>query len=350
MMTLKNYLQACSLFLLGSLITALSASATVLCVNNSPGSTAPYTDLITAHAVAQTGDTIYVEGSNTDYGSLTVTKRLVFIGPGYFTAENNCAPNSLSAVVDRFELDRTAANDANSGAAGTTLLGLNFSVSNLSYVDISVSNVTIAKCYLRGDVRVQEADVSDLHVIQNYCASSGVRASSLSPGLNNLVFANNIVEEDFRLVDNSTGSIHHNLFLDDRFEVISFSGEIRSNIATTTSTNNFTVSVTGSGNLSHNTAANGQFGTADNNNIAPANLLLVGPNGNSTDGQYQLLPNATQVKNNAHDGTDRGPFGGNLPYVLSGVPNIPYIETFTTNTPNFPSLPLQVTIQASSGN
>ena len=223
-------------------------SAEPIRVNNSAGSNAPYKDLITAHAVAQAGDTIMIEGSNTSYGNLTVTKPLVFIGPGYFLLENPNTPASLPAIVGTFNLDQTGNDDPNSGAAGTKILGLNFTASFSSNIRVDVNNVLVAKCLINQDVFVAEFDVTGTQVIQNYFYGKGLAGSFSNPGLNNIIFANNIVEGNFALPDNSSGVIFHNLFLGDRFGVISFNGEIRGNIATSVNTTNFIVSTTGQGN------------------------------------------------------------------------------------------------------
>jgi len=329
--------------LLCALLT-LQASATILRVNNSPGSNAPYTDLVTAHSVAQVGDTIHIEGSQTSYGSLTVSKRLVIIGPGYFTAENPCTPMSRSAIVDDFDLVPTITGNPQSGASGTVIRGLSFDDNGNSRIIVRVSNVVIAQCLIREDVFFPDNLTSGTHILQCFFYDDGLDHPGNSTGLN-VVFTNNIVLGGFSIADNSGGSIRHNLFLGTSFNVESFNGDIRSNIIT--STNSLNVSTAGNG-ISHNTTAAGQLGSGNGNNTASPATLFVG--GNSTDGEYQLLPGATLVKDNAHDGTDRGPFGGSLPYVLSGVPNIPFIDEIKTNAPNYPSTPLQVFIRAKSGN
>jgi len=346
-------MQTKTTFLFVLLMLGISFSqARLLRVNNSPGSSAPYTDLITAHAAAFSGDTLMIEGSNQDYGSLIIEKQLVILGPGYLQSENDCTPSSLAAVVNRFDLNQTTSNDPFSGAAGTEIRGLSFSEQGLSGIRLRVSNVTIAKCYFEYAVDIQSFDVSGTTVIQNYFDGSGIVSNGVNPGLNGLVFTNNIVTGNFTIVDNSTGIISHNCFLGSRLIVNSFNGEFRSNIAssTTTTPSNFSVTVTGSNMLSHNTASAGQFGNTNSNNVAPANQLFVGAANNSTDGQYQLLPNATAARNNAHDGTDRGAFGGLLPYALSGVPNVPFISSLQIDATGLPTRQLNATIEAKSSN
>ena len=268
----KNFL-----FISLYLLTAVSLHATILTVNNTPGSSAPYSDLITAHANALSDDTIYVEGSSIDYGPLTVTKRLVFIGPGYFLDENPNTPASLTATVGTFNLNLTTSGDPSTGAAGTQILGLSFTQLSTSQVRTQVNDVIISKCEINTNVFILGNTVAGVQVFQNYFYGSGLSALSTHTGLHNITFANNIVHGNFWIPDNSTGGIFHNLFLGTNFNVESFNGEIRSNIATSTSTTNFIVTTVGVGLISHNTAANGQFGITDNNNIAAPSSLFVGP-------------------------------------------------------------------------
>lgn len=327
-----------------------SVEATILRVNNMPGSSAPYNTLISAHDAAVDGDTIYVEGSSNGYGSLIITKRLIFIGPGYFLSENPNTPTSLPAIVNDFKLNQTINGDPLSGAAGTEIRGLSFTQSGGTQIEVDVNNVVVAQCVVNFNVWFKDDDISGTQVIQNYFYGSGIGASSTIYSSNNLTFANNIVEGAFYLAPNSSGMILHNLFLGSNFDVQAFSGEIRSNIITTSNVNNVQVSVSGGTQLSHNTAGNGQLGSIDNNNTATPAQLFVGASNNSTDGQYQLLPTATATTNNAHDGTDRGPFGGSLPYSLSGVGNIPAIIFMDVPNSASPSSPFSVTIRAISGN
>ena len=326
----------------------LSSTATTYRINNTPGSSAPYNDLTTAQAVASAGDTLLIEGSTTPYGTLTINKQLVVLGPGYFLDENPGTPVSLPAIVNTFTLERNGG--PLTGAAGTEIRGLSFTQSQFSNIDVEVSNVIIAKNLLNSPVHIVENDVFNTQVIQNFFIRGGISSSQFHTGHINLTFANNIVGQDFFLVDNSSGAIEHNLFLGDDFVVQNFVGEIRSNIAKSTSTNNFIVTSAGSGMITDNTAGNGQFGNTNGNNTVPFTSLVVGPTGNSTDGQYQLLPNAPLVLGTAHDGTDRGSYGGALPYCLSGLGDMPIITTIMVPPNIGPGMIFSVSLTAKSGN
>lgn len=339
------------LLLLGSLLfLGLEASADILRVNNTPGSNAPFNNFTDAHAFAQEGDTIYLEGSAIPYGVLTLTKRLVVIGPGYFLEENPDTPTGLSAITSTINLERTDSDNPFSGAAESVITGLDITEAGFSGIVIRVSDVIITKNSINSSITVNEVDVSGYQIKQNFCFGRGLTSPSFYPGLVNFTFSNNIVLGNFGIVGNSQGTINHNLFLGTTFDVESFGGQIRSNIATSSNTTNFFVSASGNGQISHNTAANGQFGNDNNNNVTIVDQLFEGPNENSTDGQYRLSPTALGVLNNAHDGTDRGPFGGDSPYCLSGVGGRPFIFFYDIPECGRPGEEFEITIRASAGN
>ena len=62
------------------------ASAKIWRVNNNAGVVADFTAFNTAVAAAAAGDTIHLEPSAVSYttASITLTKRVIVIGPGYF--------------------------------------------------------------------------------------------------------------------------------------------------------------------------------------------------------------------------------------------------------------------------
>ena len=339
-----------TILLLLNLTCTLSATAKIHTVNNTPGTNRDFEDLVTAHASAFDGDTIHIEGSTNSYGSLTITKRLVIIGPGYFLDENPDTPVSTSAIVANFTLSRTNQNDPFSGASGTEILGLSFTQLSSSGVTVQVSDTKIYKCEINSNVYISGEDVSGTTVIQNYFHGDGLDHLSSNTGLNSINFSNNIVSTPFIIADNSTGNILHNLFLGGSFNAEAFSGGIRSNIFTSTNEQNFEISATGNDMISHNTLANGKLGVSNDNNVASPNSLFLGENNGSTDGQYQLLSTASAVLNNAHDGTNRGPFGGNLPYNLSGLGSIPVINTIKLPASITAGQSFEVTIRATSGN
>ena len=353
---MKTYHFTTLLLLVGATLIAQSNRLTV---DNSGLSSGPnlYADFATAHDAARNGDTIYIKGTSLNYGNLIVSKRLVILGPGYLLGENPNAPFASRANVRTISVVRTNDENPNSGGAGTEIRGITFDYDINDGILLYVNDVVIAQNYLY-QLRIQNS-VTSVIIIQNYILGTIgdiVHLNFLNHiGFTNLIFSNNIVfassgsGASFELPENSVGTISHNLFLRNTFSVVSFNGPIQSNIAITTRSDGFDFTTTGN-QVRNNTASNGQFGTDNGNNTAAAEDLFVGPTGNSTDGQYQLKATATAAKGTAHDGTDRGPFGGARPYILSGVPDLPVILYLELPATTRPTTPLEVTIRAASGN
>ena len=89
-----------------AIVFAVSANATVWRVNNTPNVDADFSSLSTAvnDASVLPFDTLYVEGSNSSYGTSGVTKPLILIGSGYFLAENDSTQaNRLPSMIQYLE-------------------------------------------------------------------------------------------------------------------------------------------------------------------------------------------------------------------------------------------------------
>lgn len=96
----------------------MTAQATIFRVSNLTNSGAPYSSISDAMSAAMDGDTIMVDGSTTSYGPLTITKRVVIMGPGYLLSENGVSTEGTpSAQVSTISSD-------DSGAAGSVIIGI----------------------------------------------------------------------------------------------------------------------------------------------------------------------------------------------------------------------------------
>ncbi len=330
-----------------ALILSLSLPAKILRVNNTPGSSADYSNLADAHDAASAGDTIHVEGSATSYGRFAVTKpSLIILGPGYFTTENECSMASLPATLQWISLQITVSNNYDSGSAMTEVRGL-----TMDQVYVYSNDNIIAQNYISDIIQIS-VGVTRIAIAENFIDSN--RAFAITYHFSNVfshaVLTNNIISTGLALPQNSGGNVSHNLIQGDGFLLESFDGNIQSNIYASDDVAQFSVSTTGTGTITHNTASSGQFGTDNGNNQASPSDLFIGTDEGTTDGQYQLREDATTAIDNAHDGTDRGPFGGPSPYILSGTPDVPVVLYLEVPATTGPSRPFNVTIRAKSGN
>jgi hypothetical protein len=279
-------------------------------------------------------DTVYVTGSNKGYGNLTLTKKMVFIGPGNFLEQNPQTPmNKIPAFFGDITL--------NAGSEGSVFIGLTLSCWNCNF-NIYSDNITVKNCFLSHHIVVGNSsnDKNIQNLIISGCFFSvdgGINYSWNYTGiLVNFVFKNNIVNGGYYLPNGSNGIISNNIFLNDKFQPgLSSNFQIINNICMSDSDDDF-IMQSPSASISHNISAADFFGD-ENGNISwqtAVNLFIGAANTNikySTDGYYQLNPTANNPAiGGANDGGDIGAFGGPESYQLSGVPDIPII--FEINT------------------
>ena len=119
------------------------AQAKILRVNNTTGSGAPYTTIADALTAAAEEDTIMVDGSNKSYGGMTITKKLVVLGPGFWRSENG--------ITAQGESDASFATiKINDTAPGTVLRGL-----KIETINVGADNVVINRCHVTSDINVK---------------------------------------------------------------------------------------------------------------------------------------------------------------------------------------------------
>ena len=308
-----------------------SAYAKVIRVNNlEPANPTEntFSNLQDAYNSAVSGDTLYLEGSNISYGSLTIAKRLVFIGPGYFLSENEgLSANKQEAIVHTF----TLAN----GSSGSKIMGLSFAQASSTRIILSAENIEIVGCYFRANpaIQISLTNLENVVIHGNYF-SSGVlsmsTASSFQPP-KSFLFSNNIVEGNFGIKDNSTGTIANNLFRGNTFNVgVNANLQIHNNILLGTNVTNVVMPDQDGSNISHNISVSTQFPSANNNqpNTTEADIFVTGEN--TRDGKYRIRTGGPADKK-GKDGVGIGPFGGPRPYKLSGIPDLPVIYDLSSS-------------------
>jgi len=302
----------------------------------------------------QNNDTIHLEGAVAEYTGITLTKKLIIIGPGYFLTDN---PNTSNNLLESKLSYITFAT----GSGGSQLIGVHITGSISVGINSGVSNITVKRCRIDYDLNVP-ATSSDIYVLQNYFANTTNSNASCITVSNlgfpsNFIFNNNITKRTLLLFSGATiyfaDECRNNVFdcpaLSGSLPSIkllcsNFQNNILKTTGATVDVNNGITSSSVSYNIS--AAAVGQFGT-DNNNIVVADQTTLFVSSPSNDGKYQLKP-ASPGSNNGSDGTDRGAFGGASVvsrYTLSGLAAIPVIyDILTSGVADASGLP--VTIKA----
>jgi hypothetical protein len=306
--------------------------ATVCRVNNRIGANADFTSLTDAHNAASIGDTIYVEGSPSAYTIFSITKPLTIIGAGYFLNEN---PDTQ---VENFVSNINSPISFNAGSQGSKIMGCYISNSiTINTGDITVErNIFIGSAFINSGTSIG----NNITIINNYFANGGPSFTSLA--LNSGAGTGRVIANNYfrgTIVISSTqlnNALLNNIFAG--FSV-TINNAIHSNNIQTDGTFAQTNSI-----FTHNIGHSTQYGTADGNqqNVTMSNVF-VGLTGNSTDGQWQLKPGSPAI-GAGQGGVDCGIFGGNYPYVLSGMPPIPSVFEFDSNS--LPVNTLNVTISA----
>jgi hypothetical protein len=338
--------------LITAFIISFSASAKIWRVNNNAGINADFTTLQAAHNGAASGDTIYVEGSANNYGGLTCTKKLHIIGTGYFLDENqNLQANALVSRVGTISFS--------AGSSGSVVEGLSFEGSQ---VYIHASNIVIRRNHFgswngstpdwyTGSVNFQ-TNVTNILITQNFAVSISSN-STTSTGIlitNNYISAPAAYGEAWTghclyLSANTIAIVKNNIFR--RARVEAYNSNLSNNIM-------YNGTFSGTGNLTSNNIANGtQFGSANGNqeNVSMAAVFeLTG----SSDARWKLKAGSPAIGagygSTSGAPVDCGMFGGNTPYVLSGIPPIPSIYYFANQPVGSNSDPIDVQIKVRSNN
>lgn len=308
--------------------TALSATAKIWRVNNTPGVVADFNTVAAAVAAAAAGDTIYIEGSATNYSGATVNKKLTFIGTGYFLSGTNSNPG-LQANGNNAYIGSIFIDSAGSGSVFLGLAGLNFH--NANPAGFGADNITISRCQLinislyytpaAGTIgdgwNINKCHIGTINgnigAMRNWNVSNNIFTGGLD--LSNTAGSNNV--------------IRNNVF---RSSIVLYNAYFANNIIYYDP--NFT-NVVVKNNLAIGNPANFVSYVGSNGNSAGHTdaQMFQGLTGNSTDGQWRLAASSPAIGAGLTVGAvvspDAGAYGGPDPYRLSGIPNIPAIYSLT---------------------
>lgn len=351
-----------SFLLMGILLVSNSVDAKIWRVNSTPGINADFSTLQAAHNGAASGDTLHLEGSATTYGSLTATKKLIIIGPGYYLGENpGTQAIALTALVNNITF--------NVGAEGSIVMGCDFRGSSVSVFcnDIVIRRNNFASpsgntadwstgiIYIYYQSSNSNIGVNNVIISQNF----GVYISAASRATNGLLITNNYLgvngfsgdattSSSINLNDNTVAIIQNNILR---------RGRINTNNCSFTNNIMVAGSLVGTGNLLANNLANEtQFGSTNGNqaNVDMTAVFLGSGTGISTDGAWKLKAGSPAIGagfgSTVANPIDAGMFGSNVSYVLSGMPPIPSVYFFENQPVGSNTDPIDVNLKAKSHN
>jgi hypothetical protein len=340
-----------SFFTFIAFLLSASSFATILRVNNNPGVPLVsglvfnnFNAALTAASVSVV-DTIYLEPSDINYGAITITKKIVLIGPGYFLSKNPNTPfDKRSAMVQSISLGSQVSPSANS--AGTVIYGISvlnnqnglygnitigstsstFTSSNISIINCIFNSITrntfggfehsVQKCFITGDI----PSLSSNSAIQN-CIILG----AVSAGTVNNIIKNNII---YGGLTPNGAMCFNNIIFPTTSPSLSFPNE--SNVF-----NNVCVGCSGTPSF------NNFFTTAANTIFQVAEPRIFD---DLWDERFKLAT-TSPAKAKGVSGIDCGVFAGIDPYTLSGVPPFPMISAFTQGAPSGGNIPITISIR-----
>lgn len=319
--------------------------ATVWRLNNRPGTDADFTSLQQAHdavfqgnQVVQPGDTLYLEASSGSYGNLVATKKLVIIGAGFFNALNpETQADFNTSVVGTITF--------NGGSQGSSISGC-----SITNIVVNTSEIVIERNFFYIEshnshaVRLNANNISNIIIRNNYIRNNnsetwhgnqpnrvGNCITATHSNINSVIIMNNYLQvqrihEDKKALELGIG----------------FSGIVENNVIfgnTTVHNCTFANNILREGSFSHsntlrlhNIGNTTQFGYS-NGNQSNINMNDVFVGSGSTDGRWQLKEGSPAIGAGV-GGTDCGMFGGETPWVLSGIPKIPAIYQLDLNVDN----------------
>lgn len=304
---------------------------------------------------AVSGDVIMVEAGV--YGNIEVNKKLDLYGTGYYLNNSNSAYIGTSTVGTVTFLN---------GSEISTLQGF------LSgYINVSANNITIRR-NKSGRIRIgyngnAETRADNILVQQNLAERPEVYGQSI-----NFVIKNNIFYNGFYFKTTGLGIVTNNTFDCDLSNYEAYFGIDFYNVE-------FKNNIIGgfwdhtNGGYGYNEGYGRQFIDVytpfilqknifkkNYTQLLPSNYINVdftnmyfaypnNPNNLQEDARYQLAPNSP-AKGAGENGTDCGAFGGDDPYVLSGIPSIPSIYQLTVPNQVPQNGTLNIQIKAKTNN
>lgn len=339
-----------------------NVSAKVWRVNNWPGVSADYNNINSAMSAASAGDTIHIEGTPYNYGDVTMTKRLVLLGSGYFisgygndTTQENVYPTCINRLW------------CNNGSQNSILTGITINgnpADNQYTLYFNTNNITLYRCYvvagapnsrnglIRIEANINNITISGCYVYQTWsstgCCPPWIQTINMGGNNTGIVITNNVIKQGGKTVS-SYGSAWAIYMETNCYAVITnnvIMGSMR--IFNSTFANNIQIICGQAGcyntdgsypNVTQNNIGNTtQFGTLNGNqqNVNMTDVFTY-TNNESYDNHYMLKAGSPAIGAGV-TGEDCGAYGGSTPYYRSGLPKVPSIydayipATATTST------------------
>lgn len=331
------------LFLTG-VVTLNFAEAAVLLVNNTNNGPGQYTSIDAAITAATPGDTIYVSGSSTSYGSCTITKSIALIGAGSFAEKQNNSPSMVLAIT------------MNSNVSGIVIQGF-YLTSGVKFMSkTNINNVQISYNYFTSNdaINIYGLSNSSNFMISNNIfdiSSTGViMYCSNTSGVSNIMIENNIIKGSISTLNVTNAVIRNNIF----YNHLGTSGsgafynynganvtnaQIINNIFYNSHPSNYTTNCVFQNNITYSSTVTYPVLDSLGNNINNVNPLFINvpvTGGFLISNNYHLQSGSPAIGAGL-GGTDIGFYGGGNPVTFTGeVYGLPVVRQMYLLNSNVP--------------
>jgi hypothetical protein len=352
-------------------MACFSAKAAIIIVSNNPNVPGQYSNLQTAIDAAAPDDTLYVQGSVTSYGDVTITKKLKIIGSGMLPNNTSHLGTSLGSIYYRVSADGTS-SPSGSSITGCNIYVLYLGFSNIGAVSYMVSNISIYRnrisAIMNNGYASAETNYSGIHIFNNIIGTLSVDRLGGNSVVNNNIFINGVQSTGY--IDSGNWVLTNN-FIGERITGC-YNATVVNNIIYSSASNysncdsnhycNFTKNLFYSYNnytfdsnflASNNNTFNTTYGTILNQNPSFVKYTIndplysysisYPPGGPFVDFH---LNNDSPGKNYGTDGTDIGIYGGTTPFVEGAtldsryryfpMPAMPQMLDLTITNPSIP--------------
>lgn len=310
---MKEAIKITLLVILTLLAVCKTINAKIIRVDLNPANKPEYTSLGTAYNAASAGDTLYLAGNISGYGDIIITKKIIIIGQGYFLDIN------AGITIQRYssKLNNVAFN---AGSEGSILMG-----TEVKAIQILASNIVIMRNRIYTDINAASIAIdnntylSNVVIKQNYIHQtiSSNWAINFSDNCSNILIQNNYLQGS-NVVTGGGSTVQFTIKNNVLWGAIQlYKGEMVNNIWIGSPLLSYNQSLT----ILNNICTNGALGQSNGNKIH-ADIRFIG--GTSPDGSLKLKDDSP-AKEAGLNGEDCGMYGGDDPYVLSGIPSIPTI-------------------------
>lgn len=306
-----------------------SAFATIRTVNNNGGG-AQYTSLSAAVTAATTGDTLLVQGSSVNYGSVTLNKALTIIGTGH----NPQKQGPLKSFMDYIYFA--------TGSSSSRIIGMTV---YMIETNNPVDNIEIKRCQINYRLFIDNA-ANNWVIEGNYFAFTGeCLYGDYYTAYSNMTVRNNVfngaIREFYMYYGGGYFYVNNNLFLRNGSAFINCRNFYANNniFYRSSPANGGSISITFSNNLSYQCAANTFPNGTNQTNVDPLFTSFPAAGADFSYSHNYTLQSGSTAKNAGTDGKDIGLTGGNGIWDYNGQPDIPIIRAFnitsgTTIAPN----------------